>query len=147
MDSPRMNPSGRVVFQGLERSSSSPSSFNGGPRYNNSSNSNGNGSKHGRGGIMERSYSGNVHVRITPVLNVPVVCSLRRSSNKSGVFGFGQLFSSSSHSQRKDSNNNNNGGSGNSRSFHLKKEGNNNNGGGSSSNKNKREKEKEKESS
>ncbi|XAR56875.1 hypothetical protein NMG60_11037504 [Bertholletia excelsa] len=75
VDSPRMNSSGKIVFQGLERSSSSPSSFNGGPRF-----------KH-RG--MERSYSANV--RITPVLNVPV-CSLRGSS-KSSVFGF-QLFSS-----------------------------------------------------
>ncbi|CAI9784057.1 unnamed protein product [Fraxinus pennsylvanica] len=78
-DSPRMNSSGKVVFNSLERSSSSPSSFNGGPRY-----------KH-RG--MERSYSANV--RITPVLNVPV-CSLRGSS-KYGVFG---LFSSQ---QKKDS--------------------------------------------
>ncbi|KAG5245406.1 serine-rich protein [Salix suchowensis] len=76
VDSPRLNSSGKIVFQSLERSSSSPSSFNGGPRY-----------KH-RG--MERSYSANV--RVTPVLNVPV-CSLRGSS-KSG-FGFGQLFSSS----------------------------------------------------
>ncbi|GAB2270120.1 hypothetical protein Dimus_005028 [Dionaea muscipula] len=80
VDSPRMNSSGKIVFQSLERSSSSPSSFNGGPRY-----------KY-RG--MERSYSANV--RITPFLNVPV-CSLRGSS-KSGVFGFGQLFSSSSSS-------------------------------------------------
>ncbi|XP_052177229.1 uncharacterized protein LOC127791403 [Diospyros lotus] len=75
VDSPRMNASGKIVFQGLERSSSSPSSFNGGPRF-----------KH-RG--MERSYSANV--RVTPVLNVPV-CSLRGSS-KSSMFGF-QLFSS-----------------------------------------------------
>lgn len=75
VDSPRMNSSGKIVFHSLERSSSSPSTFNGGPRY-----------KH-RG--MERSYSANV--RITPVLNVPV-CSLRGSS-KSGVFGF-PLFSS-----------------------------------------------------
>lgn len=82
VDSPRMNPSGKVVFQSLERSSSSPSSFNGGrPKYTH------------RG--MERSYSANV-VRVTPVLNVPV-CSLRGSS-KSGVFGFGQLFSSQSQS-------------------------------------------------
>ncbi|MCE3051600.1 hypothetical protein HAX54_050298 [Datura stramonium] len=79
VDSPRMNSSGKIVFHSLERSSSSPSTFNGGPRY-----------KH-RG--MERSYSANV--RITPVLNVPV-CSLRGSS-KSGVFGF-PLFSSSSSS-------------------------------------------------
>lgn len=77
VDSPRMNSSGKIVFQSLERSSSSPSSFNGGPRY-----------KH-RG--MERSYSANV--RVTPVLNVPV-CSLRGSSKSGSVFGFGQLFSS-----------------------------------------------------
>ncbi|XP_009361849.2 uncharacterized protein LOC103952042 [Pyrus x bretschneideri] len=76
VDSPRMNSSGKVVFQSLERSSSSPSSFNGGPRL-----------KH-RG--MERSYSANV--RVTPVLNVPV-CSLRGSSKSGSVFGFGQLFS------------------------------------------------------
>ncbi|XP_051124800.1 uncharacterized protein LOC127247124 [Andrographis paniculata] len=75
VDSPRMNASGKIVFHSLERSSSSPSTFNGGPRY-----------KH-RG--MERSYSANV--RVTPVLNVPV-CSIRGSS-KSGVFGF-PLFSS-----------------------------------------------------
>lgn len=82
VDSPRMNSSGKIVFQSLERSSSSPSSFNGGPRL-----------KY-RG--MERSYSANV--RVTPVLNVPV-CSLRGSS-KSG-FGFGQLFSSP---QKRDAN-------------------------------------------
>ncbi|CAK9157785.1 unnamed protein product [Ilex paraguariensis] len=75
LDSPRMNSSGKIVFHSLERSSSSPSSFNGGARF-----------KHGG---MERSYSANV--RVTPVLNVPV-CSLRGSS-KSGVFGF-PLFSS-----------------------------------------------------
>lgn len=78
LDSPRMNASGKIVFQGLERSSSSPSSFNGGPRLK------------ARG--MERSYSANVNVRIRPVLNVPV-CSLRGSKSGS-VFGFGQLFSS-----------------------------------------------------
>ena len=78
VDSPRMNSSGKIVFQSLERSSSSPSSFNGGPRP----------FKH-RG--MERSYSANV--RVTPVLNVPV-CSLRGSSKSVSVFGFGQLFSS-----------------------------------------------------
>ncbi|KAL2475914.1 hypothetical protein Adt_36650 [Abeliophyllum distichum] len=88
-DSPRMNSSGKVVFNSLERSSSSPSSFNGGIRY-----------KH-RG--MERSYSANV--RVTPVLNVPV-CSLRGSS-KSGVFG---LFSSQ---QKKDSSGGVNNGGGN----------------------------------
>ncbi|XP_008811830.1 uncharacterized protein LOC103722887 [Phoenix dactylifera] len=76
VDSPRMNASGKVVFQGLERSSSSPSSFSGGPRIKYRS--------------MERSYSANV--RITPVLNVPV-CSLRGSSKSVTVFGFGQLFS------------------------------------------------------
>ncbi|KAL3503719.1 hypothetical protein ACH5RR_038168 [Cinchona calisaya] len=79
VDSPRMNSSGKIVFHSLERSSSSPSSFNGGPRYH----------KH-RG--MERFYSANV-VRVTPVLNVPV-CSLRVSSKSGGVFGF-PLFSSS----------------------------------------------------
>ncbi|KAL6975093.1 hypothetical protein U1Q18_023888 [Sarracenia purpurea var. burkii] len=76
VDSPRINSSGKIVFHGLERSSSSPSSFNGGPRF-----------KH-RGG-MERSYSSNV--RVTPVLNVPV-CSLGGTS-RSTIFGF-QLFSS-----------------------------------------------------
>ncbi|KAJ9139735.1 hypothetical protein P3X46_030440 [Hevea brasiliensis] len=77
VDSPRMNSSGKIVFQSLERSSSSPSSFNGGSRF-----------KH-RG--MERSYSANV--RVTPVINVPV-CSLRGTSKSVSVFGFGQLFSS-----------------------------------------------------
>ncbi|XP_047332442.1 uncharacterized serine-rich protein C215.13-like [Impatiens glandulifera] len=72
VDSPRMNSSGKVVFQSLERSSSSPSTFNGGPRLKL------------RG--MERSYSANL--RVTHVLNVPV-CSLSKSS----VFGF-PLFSS-----------------------------------------------------
>ncbi|CAM8877092.1 unnamed protein product [Rhodiola kirilowii] len=74
VDSPRMNSSGKIVFQSLERSSSSPGSFNGGPRF-----------KHGG---MERSYSANV--RVSPVLNVPV-CSLSKSGS---VFGFGQLFAS-----------------------------------------------------
>ncbi|CAL5187191.1 unnamed protein product [Lathyrus oleraceus] len=77
VDSPRLNSSGKIVFQSLERSSSSPGSFTGGPRF-----------KH-RG--MERSYSANV--RVTPVLNVPV-CSLRGGSKSGSVFGFGQLFSS-----------------------------------------------------
>ncbi|XP_068654106.1 uncharacterized protein [Aristolochia californica] len=76
VDSPRMNSSGKIVFQSLERSSSSPSSFNGGSRN----------IRH-RG--MERSYSANV--RVTPVLNVPV-CSLRGSSKTGSVFGLGQLF-------------------------------------------------------
>ncbi|CAL0328835.1 unnamed protein product [Lupinus luteus] len=84
VDSPRMNSSGKIVFQNLERSSSSPSTFNGGPRF-----------KH-RG--MERSYSANV--RITPVLNVPV-CSLIGSSKSGSVFGLGPFFSSSS-TQKKD---------------------------------------------
>ncbi|KAM7269550.1 hypothetical protein ACFE04_025047 [Oxalis oulophora] len=77
VDSPRMNSSGKIVFQSLERSSSSPSTFNGGPRL-----------KHR--GTMERSYSANV--RVTPVLNVPV-CSLRGSSKSFNSFT--QLFSSS----------------------------------------------------
>ncbi|CAI9088071.1 OLC1v1022305C1 [Oldenlandia corymbosa var. corymbosa] len=96
VDSPRMNSSGKIVFHSLERSSSSPSSFNGGPRY-----------KY-RG--MERSYSANV--RVTPVLNVPV-CSSLRSSSKSGggVFGF-PLFSSPSSQPRKESNGGGGGGGG-----------------------------------
>ncbi|XP_022136380.1 uncharacterized protein LOC111008104 [Momordica charantia] len=77
VDSPRMNSSGKIVFHNLERSSSSPSSFNGGPKFKQ------------RG--MERSYSANV--RVTPVLNVPVCSSLRGSSKSASVFGFGQLFS------------------------------------------------------
>ncbi|KAL9236532.1 hypothetical protein vseg_011188 [Gypsophila vaccaria] len=76
MDSPRMNPAGKIVFQSLERSSSSPSTFNagggggGGPRY--------------KYKAMERSYSANV--RVTRVLNVP------------GGFGLAHFFSSSSSS-------------------------------------------------
>nr|GMC49755.1 uncharacterized serine-rich protein C215.13-like [Ipomoea batatas] len=93
-DSPRMNSSGKIVFHSLERSSSSPSSLNGEPRY-----------KH-RGG-MERSYSANV--RVTRVLNVPV-CSLRSSSKPPGVFGF-PLFSSSSQ-QKKEAAGSSNGGNG-----------------------------------
>lgn len=77
VDSPRLNSSGKIVFQSLERSSSSPSSFNGGTS----------GYRH-RG--MERSYSANV--RVTPVLNVPV-CSIR-----GGSVIFGQFFSPSSSS-------------------------------------------------
>lgn len=76
VDSPRMNSSGKVVFQSLERSSSSPSAFVGGSKVSKT-----------RG--MERSYSANVRVR--PVLNVPV-CSLRGSSKSGSVFGLGQLF-------------------------------------------------------
>nr|XP_029116214.1 protein IQ-DOMAIN 14-like [Elaeis guineensis] len=81
VDSPRMNPAGKIVFQGLGRSSSSPGSFHGGP------------SVRPRG--MERSYS--AVVRVTPVLNVPV-CSLRGSAKSVSVFAFGQLFSA----QKKD---------------------------------------------
>ncbi|GMI84010.1 hypothetical protein like AT1G56020 [Hibiscus trionum] len=73
-DSPRMNSSGKIMFQSLERSSSSPSSFNGGARFK-------------QRGVMERSYSANV---VTPVLNV---VPLRGSSKSASVFGF---FSSSS---------------------------------------------------
>ncbi|XP_078172065.1 uncharacterized protein LOC144566043 [Carex rostrata] len=80
VDSPRMNSSGKIVFQGLERSSSSPGSFNGGPRPVRSRNG------------MERSYSVNV-VRVSPVLNVPVCSSLRGSTKSGSVFGLGQLFS------------------------------------------------------
>lgn len=69
VDSPRMNSSGKIVFQSLERSSSSPGSFNGGPRL-----------KHGG---MERSYSANV--RASTVLNVPV-CSLSKSGSVFGLF-------------------------------------------------------------
>ncbi|XP_010499716.1 PREDICTED: uncharacterized protein DDB_G0271670-like [Camelina sativa] len=79
-DSPRLNASGKIVFHGLERSSSSPGNFTGGPRMK---------LHHG----MPRSHSANV--RITPVLNVPV--SSLRSGPKSGLF-FGQLFASSSSS-------------------------------------------------
>ncbi|KAJ0263929.1 Uncharacterized protein HA466_0023720 [Hirschfeldia incana] len=78
-DSPRLNASGKIVFHGLERSSSSPGNFTGGPRLK---------QHHG----MPRSQS--AHVRITPVLNVPV-SSLRGGGPKSGLF-FGQLFTSSS---------------------------------------------------
>ncbi|GMI88655.1 hypothetical protein like AT1G56020 [Hibiscus trionum] len=74
-DSPRMNSSGKIMFQSLERSSSSPSSLNGGPRFK-------------QRGVMERSYSANV--RVAPVLNV---VPLRGSSKSASVFGF---FSSSS---------------------------------------------------
>ncbi|KGN53524.1 uncharacterized serine-rich protein C215.13 [Cucumis sativus] len=95
VDSPRMNSSGKIVFHNLERSSSSPSSFNGGPKFKN------------RG--MERSYSANV--RVTPVLNVPVCSSLRGSSKSVSVFGFGPLLftgtggSSSSRSHQNSSSN------------------------------------------
>ncbi|CAN6348440.1 unnamed protein product [Urochloa humidicola] len=85
-DSPRLNAAGKVVFNGLGRSSSSPSSLAGGRR-----------SGHGhRAGAMERSYS--AHVRVAPVLNVAVPgCSLRGGSRKSvSVFGIDRFFSASS---------------------------------------------------
>ncbi|PAN21821.2 hypothetical protein PAHAL_3G493300 [Panicum hallii] len=79
-DSPRLNAAGKVVFNGLGRSSSSPSSLAGGRRG------------HRAGGAMERSYS--AHVRVAPVLNVPV-CSLRGSRKSVSVFGIDRLFSPS----------------------------------------------------
>ncbi|KAJ4909077.1 Uncharacterized protein Rs2_03698 [Raphanus sativus] len=78
-DSPRLNSSGKIVYQSLERSSSSPSGTSGGGGYRN------------RG--VERSYSANV--RVAPVLNVPV-CSVR-----GGSVIFSQFFSSASSSQHK----------------------------------------------
>ncbi|KAL0855181.1 hypothetical protein Bca101_060333 [Brassica carinata] len=78
-DSPRLIASGKIVFHGLERSSSSPGNFTGGPRM-----------KHHHG--MPRSQSANVRI-ITPVLNVPV--SSLRGASKPGL-SFGQLFTSSS---------------------------------------------------
>ena len=66
VDSPRMNSSGKIVFQGLERSSSSPCSFHAA-------------SKSRSRAAVDRSYSSGV--RVAPVvLNVPV-CSRP-------VFGF-----------------------------------------------------------
>lgn len=79
-DSPRLNAAGKVVFNGLGRSSSSPSSLAGGRRHRSGSGGSG----------MERSYS--AHVRVTPVLNVPVC--LKSVS----VFGIDRLFSPSSAS-------------------------------------------------
>ncbi|XP_004966195.1 flocculation protein FLO11 [Setaria italica] len=65
VDSPRMNSSGKIVFQGLERSSSSPCSFHAASKS--------------RSRAVDRSYSSGV--RVAPVvLNVPV-CSRP-------VFGF-----------------------------------------------------------
>lgn len=99
VDSPRMNSSGKIVFHSLERSCSSPSSFNGSLRNKDLHHRNLRQKENWRG--MERSYSANV--RVTPVLNVPV-CSLRASkgaaSSKGTMFGFGQLFSP----QKKDGN-------------------------------------------
>ncbi|CAD6266969.1 unnamed protein product [Miscanthus lutarioriparius] len=82
-DSPRLNAAGKVVFNGLGRSSSNPSSLAGGRRHRNAG--------PGSGG-MERSYS--AHVRVAPVLNVPV-CSLRGSRKSVSVFGIDRLFSPS----------------------------------------------------
>uniref|UniRef100_A0A1J3ITX5 Uncharacterized protein n=1 Tax=Noccaea caerulescens TaxID=107243 RepID=A0A1J3ITX5_NOCCA len=90
VDSPRLNSSGKIVFQSLERSSSSPSSFNGGTS----------GYRH-RG--MERSYNSNV--RVTPVLNVPV-CSIRGGSVVFGQFFSASTSSSSASSQHNRSSNN-----------------------------------------
>ncbi|CAH8355269.1 unnamed protein product [Eruca vesicaria subsp. sativa] len=73
VDSPRLNSSGKIVYQSLERSSSSPSGTSGGGYRN-------------RG--VERSYSANV--RVAPVLNVPV-CSVR-----GGSVIFSQFFSGAS---------------------------------------------------
>uniref|UniRef100_A0A0A9F7V5 Uncharacterized protein n=1 Tax=Arundo donax TaxID=35708 RepID=A0A0A9F7V5_ARUDO len=70
-ESPRVSASGRVVFRGLERSSSTPASAGIGPRR-----------PRPRG--MERSYSANV--RVDPVIN---------------VFGFGHLFMPSSPAKEK----------------------------------------------
>ncbi|XP_072970784.1 uncharacterized protein [Typha angustifolia] len=82
LESPRMSSSGKVVFQGLGRSSSSPGSFYGGPR------------PRPRG--MERSYS--AHVRVDPVLNVPV-CSLRGSARSGLPLGLGRFFPGSGYSR------------------------------------------------
>ena len=70
-ESPRVSASGRVVFRGLERCSSTPASAGIGPRR-----------PRPRG--MERSYSANV--RVDPVIN---------------VFGFGHLFMPSSPAKAK----------------------------------------------
>ncbi|CAL9090726.1 unnamed protein product [Musa acuminata var. zebrina] len=85
VESPRMSSSGKIVFQGLERSSSSPGSFTGGPR------------PRPRG--VERSYSANV--RVAPVLNVVPVCSLRGSGKPVSVFGLAHLFTPH-HQTKKD---------------------------------------------
>ncbi|KAG6513242.1 uncharacterized protein LOC121969110 [Zingiber officinale] len=87
VDSPRMISSGKIVFQGLERSSSSPGSFTGGPRPRT------------RG--VERSYSANV--RVAPVLNVVPVGSLRGSGKPVSVFGLAHLFSPQQKKEREGS--------------------------------------------
>ncbi|KAG2282111.1 hypothetical protein Bca4012_050637 [Brassica carinata] len=80
-DSPRLNSSGKIVFQSLEPSSSSP----GGGGYRN------------RG--VERSYS--VNLSVAPVLNVPV-CSVR-----GGSVIFSHFFSSTSSQHNKTGNGSN----------------------------------------
>lgn len=79
-ESPRRNASGKIVFKGLERSCSSPSSFNMRKKD----------AHYSRKGF-ERSYSANV--RVTPVLNVPV-CIRSGKGSKGGMFGLSHLFSS-----------------------------------------------------
>ncbi|CAD5179974.1 unnamed protein product [Musa acuminata subsp. malaccensis] len=87
VDSPRMNASGKVVFQGLERSSSSPGSFHGRSTWHHHHQHRGKPYR-----AIERSYSANV--RVAPVLNVLPVGSLRICTSKPGsVFGLAQLFS------------------------------------------------------
>jgi hypothetical protein len=79
-ESPRRNASGKIVFKGLERSCSSPSSLNMRKKD----------AHYSRKGF-ERSYSANV--RVTPVLNVPV-CIRSGKGSKGGMFGLSHLFSS-----------------------------------------------------
>ncbi|RWW84818.1 hypothetical protein BHE74_00006556, partial [Ensete ventricosum] len=83
---PRMSSSGKIVFHGLERSSSSPGSFTGGPRP--------------RPRRAERSYSANV--RVAPVLNVVPACSLRGSGKPVSVFGLAHVFPPPPPPQKKD---------------------------------------------
>ncbi|RZR90315.1 hypothetical protein BHM03_00018161 [Ensete ventricosum] len=73
-------------LHGLERSSSSPGSFTGGPRP--------------RPRRAERSYSANV--RVAPVLNVVPVCSLRGSGKPVSVFGLAHVFPPPPPPQKKD---------------------------------------------
>jgi hypothetical protein len=79
-ESPRRNASGKIVFKGLERSCSSPSSLNMRKKD----------AHYSRKGF-ERSYSANV--RVTPVLNVPV-CIRSGKGSKGGMFSLSHLFSS-----------------------------------------------------
>ncbi|XP_071702862.1 uncharacterized protein [Rutidosis leptorrhynchoides] len=98
IDSPRMNSSGKIVFHSLDRSSSSPSTFNGGPRFKYKG--------------MERSYSANV--RITPVLNVPIY------SKSGNVFGLPLFSSSSALSHKQDGTSGSNRGSNRTQQIHIK---------------------------